>query len=68
MQAENFVDIFFFLFLKDLALKLKHLFYKHLFILSFAEDYDDALEDEDYDLIEENLGVKVQRVSILSTF
>lgn len=54
--------IFFFLFLKD-ALKLKH-----LFILSFTEDYDDALEDEDYDLIEENLGVKVQRVSILSTF
>ncbi|XP_023242655.1 transcription elongation factor SPT6-like [Centruroides sculpturatus] len=25
------------------------------------DDYDDALEDEDYDLIEENLGVKVQR-------
>ncbi|KAG8195803.1 hypothetical protein JTE90_004806 [Oedothorax gibbosus] len=25
------------------------------------EDYDDGLEDEDYDLLEENLGVKVQR-------
>jgi len=26
-------------------------------------DIDDDLEDEDYDLIEENLGVKVDRVS-----
>lgn len=25
------------------------------------EDSDDRFEDEDYDLIEENLGVKVQR-------
>lgn len=25
------------------------------------EEYDDRLEDEDYDLIEENLGVKVER-------
>lgn len=25
------------------------------------EEYDDQLEDEDYDLIEENLGVKVER-------
>lgn len=25
------------------------------------EDFDDRLEDEDYDLIEENLGVKVAR-------
>jgi transcription elongation factor SPT6 len=27
------------------------------------EEEDDQLEDEDYDLIEENLGIKVQRVS-----
>ena len=27
------------------------------------DDLDDALEDDDYDLIEENLGVKVSRVS-----
>jgi transcription elongation factor SPT6 len=27
------------------------------------DDFDDRLEDEDYDLIEENLGVKVERVS-----
>lgn len=26
------------------------------------EDFDDRLEDEDYDLLEENLGVKVERV------
>ncbi len=26
------------------------------------EDFDDRLEDEDYELLEENLGVKVQRV------
>lgn len=26
------------------------------------EDFDDRLEDEDYDLIEENLGVKLERV------
>lgn len=26
------------------------------------DEMDDRLEDEDYDLIEENLGVKVQRV------
>lgn len=25
------------------------------------DDFDDNLEDEDYDLLEENLGVKVQR-------
>lgn len=25
------------------------------------DEFDDRLEDEDYDLIEENLGVKVQR-------
>lgn len=25
------------------------------------EDLDDRLEDEDYDLLEENLGVKVER-------
>jgi len=29
------------------------------------EDFDDRLEDEDYDLIEENLGVKLERVSII---
>lgn len=28
------------------------------------EDFDDRLEDEDYDLIEENLGVKFERVSL----
>jgi hypothetical protein len=28
-----------------------------------SDDFDDRLEDEDYDLIEENLGVKVKRVS-----
>lgn len=28
------------------------------------EDFDDRLEDEDYDLLEENLGVKVERVYI----
>jgi transcription elongation factor SPT6 len=27
------------------------------------DDFDDRLDDEDYDLIEENLGVKVERVS-----
>ena len=27
------------------------------------DDSDDRLSDEDYDLLEENLGVKVQRVS-----
>lgn len=26
------------------------------------EDFDDRLEDEDYDLIEENLGVRLERV------
>lgn len=26
------------------------------------EDSDDRLEDEDYDLLEENLGVKIQKV------
>lgn len=35
-----------------------------LFVL---DDFDDNLEDEDYDLIEENLGVKVQRVSRSAT-
>lgn len=25
------------------------------------EEFDDRLEDEDYDLLEENLGVKVER-------
>lgn len=29
------------------------------------DELDDRLEDEDYDLIEENLGVKVARVSFL---
>lgn len=29
---------------------------------SDEEDFDDRLEDDDYDLIEENLGVKVERV------
>lgn len=28
-------------------------------------DFDDRLEDDDFDLIEENLGVKVKRVSII---
>lgn len=32
------------------------------------EDYDDRLEDEDYDLIEENLGVRVERVSLIYSF
>lgn len=27
-----------------------------------SEEEDDQLEDEDYDLIEENLGIKVKRV------
>ena len=27
------------------------------------EDFDDRLDDEDYDLLEENLGEKLQRVS-----
>lgn len=35
---------------------------------SDEEDFDDRLEDDDYDLIEENLGVKVERVKILKTF
>ena len=30
---------------------------------SREDDLDDGLEDDDYDLIEENLGVKVSRVS-----
>lgn len=30
------------------------------------DELDDRLEDEDYDLIEENLGVKVERVSCLN--
>lgn len=29
------------------------------------EDYDDRLEDDDYDLIEENLGITVERVNNL---
>lgn len=29
------------------------------------DELDDRLEDEDYELIEENLGVKVERVSCL---
>jgi transcription elongation factor SPT6 len=29
------------------------------------EDFDDRLDDEDYDVIEENLGVKVERVSFV---
>lgn len=29
------------------------------------DELDDRLEDEDYELIEENLGVKVERVSLL---
>lgn len=28
------------------------------------DELDDRLEDDDYDLIEENLGVKVERVSL----
>ena len=28
-----------------------------------SSDLDEDLEDEDYELIEENLGIKVQRVS-----
>lgn len=28
------------------------------------DELDDRLEDEDYELIEENLGVKVERVSL----
>lgn len=32
------------------------------------DDFDDRLEDDDYDLIEENLGVKVDRVSTLYIF
>jgi transcription elongation factor SPT6 len=28
------------------------------------DDFDDRLEDEDYDLLEENLGVKVERVRV----
>ena len=35
---------------------------------SDEEDFDDRLEDDDYDLIEENLGVKVERVKILFLF
>lgn len=31
---------------------------------SDEEDFDDRLEDDDYDLIEENLGVKVERVKL----
>lgn len=27
------------------------------------EDFDDRLDDEDYDVLEENLGVKLERVS-----
>jgi len=29
----------------------------------FDDDFDDRLEDDDYDLLEENLGVKLKRVS-----
>lgn len=32
------------------------------------DELDDRLEEEDYDLIEENLGVKVARVRILLNF
>lgn len=31
------------------------------------DELDDRLEDEDYELIEENLGVKVERVNYMST-
>lgn len=32
------------------------------------EDFDDRLEDDDYDLLEENLGVKVERkVSVFNS-
>lgn len=31
--------------------------------LVFSSAFDDRLEDDDFDLIEENLGVKVKRVS-----
>jgi len=29
------------------------------------DELDDRLEEEDYDLLEENLGVKVQRVRVI---
>lgn len=32
------------------------------------DELDDRLEDEDYELIEENLGVKVERVSVFNIF
>lgn len=32
------------------------------------DELDDRLEDEDYELIEENLGVKVERVSYSEVF
>lgn len=32
------------------------------------EDFDDRLEDEDYDLIEENLGVKLERVCFYTSW
>lgn len=32
-----------------------------------SEEEDDQLEDEDYDLIEENLGIKVKRVIFCDT-
>lgn len=32
------------------------------------EDFDDRLEDEDYELLEENLGVKVERVKNEETY
>lgn len=33
----------------------------YLICFSFLTDYDDYLDDDDLDLIEENLGVKVKR-------
>ena len=32
------------------------------------DEFDDRLEDDDYDLIEENLGVKVDRVSNIYSY
>ena len=35
----------------------------HVFF-DLSTDYDDRLDDDDIDLIEENLGVKVKRVNV----
>ena len=34
--------------------------------LTLVAEIDDRLEDEDFDLIEENLGIQLQRVSALT--